>query len=517
MRTVLITTSGTGSRLGHATRYVNKSLVKVGDKYAICHILDLYDSDTEFVITVGYLGQQVVDFLMMAYPEKRFTFVWVDKYQGPGSSLVYSIRKARQELQKPFTFHCCDTLFKDPPGLQESNTVWVAKHSDLETYAGIQGENGHVTQINKKGNPNMQYIYTGVSYIASWETFWKSLDSIYEADSNNTTLSDVDVMRAMIESGEKFSFQIVDGFYDTGNQKSLEMTREAYKQRYNVLEKDNESLCFIDEKVIKFINDEQINKKRYLRGKELYPSSPKILGYTNNFLCMELVVGTVLSEVNNYGEIKRLLKWAETNLWTKCDIKEEYRASCMRFYRDKTISRLKSLPDLKNEKEIINGIQAGSVVELLDRLNFEALTTDTFYRFHGDFILDNIIKKSTGEYCLLDWRHEFDTHLYFGDKYYDLAKLRHNIIFNHKNIINKLYFIEEQTNEVKIDLKCNYFLMRQLEEFDAFADAHGYDKKKIRMLTSIIWLNMAPLYEPPLSSFLFYFGKINLYLELMNS
>ncbi len=40
MLTVLITTSGTGSRLGDLTNYTNKSLVPVGDKYCISQLIE---------------------------------------------------------------------------------------------------------------------------------------------------------------------------------------------------------------------------------------------------------------------------------------------------------------------------------------------------------------------------------------------------------------------------------------------------------------------------------------------
>jgi len=517
MVTVLITTSGTGSRLGSITKYMNKSLVKIGDMYAICHILGLYDEDTHFVITVGYYGQQVIDFLKNVYPEKRFSFVWVDCYEGPGSSLVYSIRKAKAHLQEPFFFHCCDTIFEESLSIQEANTVWVSSQEDFQTYAGIQGKDGEVVAIHKKGNPSNDYIYTGVSHIVAWRQFWEALEAVYESDPQNSALSDVDVMREMMGRGERFTFKVADSFCDTGNPESLDKTRKRFNMKYHVLEKDNESLCFVGKKVAKFINDKEVNRKRYWRGLDLSPAAPKIFAHTENFLFMELVGGEVLSDVKEYGEVKKLLEWAESNLWTGKDVKEEYRASCMRFYKEKTVARLKSLKILHSEKERVNGISTGSIWKLLDTLQFESLATDTFYRFHGDFILDNILKRANGEYCLLDWRHEFDIHLYKGDKYYDLAKLRHNIIFNHKNILAGLYSVEESQDSVTIDLKCNYFLMRQLEEFDTFLDAHGYDRKKARILSAIIWLNMAPLYDPPLSTFLFYFGKMNLFLEMMNS
>jgi len=43
---------------------------------------------------------------------------------------------------------------------------------------------------------------------------------------------------------------------------------------------------------------------------------------------------------------------------------------------------------------------------------------------------------------------------------------------------------------------------------------NGYDLKKVEVLTSIIWINMAPLHEYPFNNFLFNFGKYNLYKNL---
>ena len=91
---VLITTSGIGKRLDNLTKYTNKSLVKVGDKYAICHIIEQYNPDTEFIITIGYFGKYVKDFLIIAYPRYNFTFIEVDNYAGLGSSLGYSLLKS---------------------------------------------------------------------------------------------------------------------------------------------------------------------------------------------------------------------------------------------------------------------------------------------------------------------------------------------------------------------------------------------------------------------------------------
>ena len=85
---------------------------------------------------------------------------------------------------------------------------------------------------------------------------------------------------------------------------------------------------------------------------------------------------------------------------------------------------------------------------------------------------------------------------------------------NHNNIMNKLYTFQTIDNNITVDLKCNYLLIQQLNDFDEFILNNSYDLKKIKIITSLIWLNMSPLYEYPLSDFLFYFGKYNLFIEL---
>ena len=56
--------------------------------------------------------------------------------------------------------------------------------------------------------------------------------------------------------------------------------------------------------------------------------------------------------------------------------------------------------------------------------------------------------------------------------------------------------------------------MQQFDDFDRFVKEHNLNEQKINILTSLIWINMSPLYHGSLSKFLFYFGKYNLYLSV---
>src|SRR5574344_257505 len=98
---VFITTSGIGSRLLDLTKYTNKSMIKIGKRPVISYIIDSYPEDTEFVISLGYFGDHVRQYLSLAYPNKKIQLVEVDKYDGPGSSQVYSQLQAEKYLQEP--------------------------------------------------------------------------------------------------------------------------------------------------------------------------------------------------------------------------------------------------------------------------------------------------------------------------------------------------------------------------------------------------------------------------------
>ena len=515
MRTVLITTSGIGSRLGEYTEHTNKSLVRVGEKFSICRIIDKFDpKTTRFVITLGYYGNLVREFLDLAYVNHNFTYVNVDKYQGEGSSLGYSLLQARSELQCPFTFFCCDSIIIDDiPDPGPVNVLYVATSDDASSYATINANGSSILRVNSKGEKNFDYVYTGVSHIHDYMYYWYILETKYNANPDDKDLGDVQVLNHLInQKAAVVKYKVLSKWFDIGNINSYNATCDYFKCRYNVLYKKDESICFFDDKVIKFFNNEKKNLDRVKRGQSLGPIVPQILGNNSHFFSMDLVKGDVLSEYYVHGEVYNVLKWAQDNLWIDKNVDPNHRYTCHKFYFLKTSDRVGEL-DFGSEFDTINGVRTGPIRALLNRVVWDAMYTDTFYQFHGDFIMDNIMK-TPDSYKLIDWRQDFGGNLFHGDMYYDLAKFRHNIIFNHLNVDSDLFTLEFEEDGAIVDLKCNYFLMRQLEDFDKFVSENNLDLKKIKILTALIWINMAPLHEFKISKFLFYFGKYNLRLEL---
>ena len=517
---VLITTSGTGSRLGDMTKYTNKSLLKLGDKFAISHIIEKYDKNCEFVITLGYYGKFVKDFLELAYPYHNFNFVWIDKYEGEGSSLSYSLFCAKEELKCPFMFHCCDSIILDSIQIPNENTLFVNSKKNSSLYATINKLNSNkIKSINKKGEVLFDYSYIGLSFIKDYNEFWSSLNILYESDKNNSSLGDVDIHKLMIESLKiSYNYLIIDNWYDTGNIIEVnDIIENKFKCKYNVLNKNDESICFFNTFVIKFFYDISICQNRIKRGKLLGHLVPDIIDTRDNFIKMKLVNGLLMS--NNYesGEIKKLLEWGNKYLWKSVDLPKEVnmKTLCFDFYKTKTLKRIGMYLQMSNDVEIINNTKIGNIYSLIDKIDFNDICNSSPSIFHGDFILDNILKCDCNSYKLIDWRQDFSGRIDLGDMYYDLAKLRHNIFLNHENIIKKLFVLDYNDNaSAIIDLKCNFMHINQLNDFDAFVIENNLNLKKIKIITSLIWINMASLHHKPFNDFLFLFGKYNLFINL---
>lgn len=514
---VIITTSGIGSRLGQHTKFTNKSLVRIGDMPSISHIIEHYPENTEFVITLGHFGDQVRQFLTLVYPSRKFDFVEVDRFKGNGSSLGYSLLKCRKSIDRPFIFHASDTILTDSEYSNlEKNLVVGIRRKENSQYRTISSNKNNVSRINEKGEIGYDQVYVGVCKIMDFERFFNNLSELVESDRFGSELSDVHVINEMIADGAEFTHIHTGEWYDVGNTNELERARTHFDNGNNVLDKPNESIYFIGDEVIKFFSDEKTNLNRVNRSKNLAGLVPAVTGHTKNFYKYKKVEGETLSHNTNTQNFKSLLEWATQKLWERSET-AGFKDTCRKFYEEKTKNRVNQyLNGREDKEERINGIKIPPVKDLLSSIDFDWISDGIPTRFHGDFILENIIH-SDGTYTLIDWRQDFEGQTSYGDLYYDLAKLNHNLIVNHDIVKRGLYTNEFSEGGIKCEILIGSDMLNCREIYHNFIKENGFDLRKVKVLTALIWLNMSPLHEHPFDSFLFQFGKYNLYRELYES
>lgn len=513
---VLITTSGLGNRLGNITKYTNKSLVRLGKIPVISHIINSYPQNTEFVITTGYFKNHVKEYLKLAHTNRNITFVDVDKFEGQGSSLLYSMTQAKNHLQTEFIFHACDSVISHPINFIDGNVCVSCKKEDNSQYRTLILSNDNVVNIEEKGSLSSNDIHIGIVKIKEYEKFWQVAEELLSDFPTDTSLSDCHVINKLIENNVKFKSQSINYWFDIGNTKSLNDAKHVFENDFKILDKDEENIFLFENFVIKFFNDKKIVKNRVDRLKYLKNYGPDLLDYTDNFYKYKFVEGELASHNANSKLFYNLLMDVQNNFWSEISIDDSFYEKTRKFYYEKTKERVALFYKLRNQKYenvFINGLYINSFEELIRRVPEKLICTNKKYHFHGDFILDNLIIKND-KFKFLDWRQDFCGEIDGGDVYYDLAKMNHSLHFDHDLITNNNFKVEENGKNINIELLCKFSSIDKKQQFDKFVKENNYDINKINILTSIIWLNMSPLHTYPLNKFLYFLGMYTLQKQI---
>lgn len=517
---VFIPTAGIGSRLHSETKYLNKSLTQVGNKPAISHILNQFPADSEFVIALGHKGDLVREYLEIAHPELNIKYVDISPYEGEGSGLGITLLQSKEYLQSPFIFCSCDTLFKKTELSLSSNWMALVENKDINAkeYRTAQVNQGKIIKLNDKGNKlvNEEYIYTGLAGIYDYREFWNAMETSKDA----INLGEIAGLQKMI-SLDVYVKKIQ--WSDIGNIDSLNRARIAYQKIGDpiILKKEDEAIWFVGKKVIKFSNNEKFISNRVLRTEYLSGYVPSIVKSGKNIYAYKKVDGLVFSEVANESLFELLLTVC-TKFWRLQDLSPEnllkFRDSCLVFYRDKTKERISQFYKELNKSDnptTINGIEMPKLEHLLSKIEWDWLANGLPSRFHGDFHFENIIfNQESNQFKFIDWRQDFAGNLEYGDIYYDLAKLLHGMIVNHEIVNNNLYEISWIDNNITFDFHQKYRMISCENYFEKWINLNGYSYKKIRILTALIFINIAPLHHHSYALFLYALGKKMLYEEI---
>ena len=380
---------------------------------------------------------------------------------------------------------------------------------------------GHVEAICEKGEGSTETHkpYIGLAGIYDYQTFWSAME---HGGEHSIQAGEAHGLRELL------SFKIqAYGFtwFDTGNKEALARAREIYREpgSPNILEKVNEAIWFVDGQVIKFSDDEKFIDHRVKRVHKLQDFVPKVTGAQPHMYSYRKVEGKVLSEVVTLLLFDRLLEHCKV-FWERHYLdssdQQRFHETCMRFYRDKTLERVELFYnnfECQDGTEPINGVAMPQLKVLFDTLDWAWLAEGLPGRFHGDFHFENILWSSRDQrFTFLDWRQNFGGSLTTGDVYYDLAKLLHGLIISHGLIAQEHFWVEWTPREINYDFLRKQALVECEQRFTQWLKSEGYDAKKVRILTALVYLNIAALHHYPYCQLLYALGKSMLQKEMGN-
>ena len=504
---ICILAAGKGTRMGKYGEKINKSLLPIRNKAIISHIIDSFQNSDEFVIALGYLGHQVKEYLSMAHPDRKFQFVNVENFENEGSGPGLSLLCCKDYLNEPFYYMPCDCiLHTNLENLPQTNWIGTTKVSPDESvsYCNLKVENGLVTEIRDKQRSDSNYLaFSAPLFVNDHEIFWDGLKN------NKVIQNEHQISNGISILYQKSSLTAVNiEWEDIGD---LKKYQDILTQNGNFdFSKPSEFIYFINNTVIKFSTESQ-NIIQVVGKSKIQPELfPKIKLSGKNFFSYEYFNGDIFYNIDDKIKFELLLNWLEQNLWNPVDIdNEKMYTLCKKFYYEKTIQRINIFKKKYENYKLplsVNNESINSLDEILENIPWNKLFNGLPYFIHGDLNFGNILYNENN-FCLIDCRPNFAGLIEVGDLYYDLAKLYAGLIINFQDIRDNNFEYIDSNDNVKIILKRWELRDSLIKTFEDYIISKNLDLKRIKILSGITFLNMAPLHNSPFDKLLMAFGS----------
>ena len=514
--TVCILTSGTGSRLGSYTKKKNKSLLSLKKKSIISRIFENFPKNSEFVISIGYKGKQVKDFIKIHHPDLNVKFVEVKNFKGKGSGPGTSLLKCKKYLQKTFFFVSCDTIWKKKI-FNITNFDWMGSYNskkiDTKNFCNLISNKNYIYKIidkKKVKKTNNTSIFVGLAFIKNYKLFWegfklKSLNEPQVSLGFNNILKTNTIKKINID------------WEDTGTKKNYE-NLIIKNEKYN-FNKDDQQIYISKLRVTKFFTNKKIVNKIFNKGnlnKKVFPSN---LIKKNNFISYDYIKGLTLYNYYNKDTLNMLLNFLEKNLWNnKIKKSNNFKNICKDFYFNKTKKRIAIF---KNKYKYLDAssynfkkIKLLKIKDIFKKIDWEFISDGTPRFIHGDLQFDNILLTNKKKFKLIDWRPNFGKNNLIGDLYYDFAKLLGGLEINYDLIKKHKFNFKLYNNNIFMKISKRKKTHDLIKFFENYLIKNGHDLSKVKIITGLIFLNMAPLHKEPFDKLLYFFGKYYLQKNL---
>lgn len=496
---VLILAAGYGRRMGPFSRMVNKCLVPYDNKPLLSHIFDAFGIDSKFYIACGNMGQQVKDYVKLVHQEKDITFIDIPEFDetttGPATTLAY----CADFLGDRYYWISCDTLFKfNRDDKLDHNWIGVypVDSTVSQDYCWVERDGNDIISVkNKIPSSHAVDAFIGLMYVHTNE-FTKNLHKVTSKDVWEAFPVDLKA-------------HTVSQWYDFGTYEKWKSITEGLPEMS--FPKPEEIFYRDNGKIVKFNTDATLPETKNFRARLNKSCMPSNIRYAGNFLSYDEVPGDTLYNSLSPDLFCEFLDWCEKSVWIG-ETKDDAWWCATQFYKTKTFERLEKFRIKYNdwvEFPLVNGQSVKTIEEYINEIDFDWLASDTKFCFiHGDMQFDNVIYDPANKFKLIDWRPDFAGSSQ-GDLYYDLAKMLGGIYLSYK-------YVKEDKISYLEDGDCVHLGVPSVDDAEVYVSIlknwvkdKGYDWYKVCTLVPVIYLNMAPLHEPPFDKFLIALAQLH--------
>lgn len=231
----ILPVAGVGTRLRPLTHTTPKALVHVAGKPILGHILDslVPIGVDEVILVVGYLGDQIVNYVRSAYGLK-VRFVEQPDRRGLGHAVYLAREEVRED--EPILIVLGDTIFSaNLPEVLAAGRSAIGVHEvqDPSRFGIVELNDSRIRRlVEKPAVPPSNLAIVGVYYLQSSGRLFAALEEVIERDIKvKGEYQLTDALQILIEQGEDIGVFRVDDWLDCGNPQTLLSTNRLILDR----------------------------------------------------------------------------------------------------------------------------------------------------------------------------------------------------------------------------------------------------------------------------------------------
>lgn len=477
IRNIIIQAGGRGTRLEKYTSNKPKCLVPVNNLPILFYAFQKFPKAT-FHIICDYKSDILEKYLSVFASQYHYCLVKTDQ-KGTCAGLSQAIYSIGRE--KPFIFMWSDLILSDDFSLSNINAEenyigiskdfecrwsyhnhhFVEKPSKDEGVAGffifhngsiiedVPEQGGFVEYLSRKQFEFNQIALYGTKEIGTIVSYNEYNDNTNKCRPFNKMMFDKDIVTKMPVT-----------------QQGIELAKNEIAWYKKAKE--------LNFRKIPLIYEFEPLKMNRIRGKNIFEYSD--LSTEQKKIILEKMVNTI-------DELHNLVETVHAN---SSDIIETY--------INKTFDRINKVRDLipfgNEEYILINGKKCKNVFYLHDMLLkiVQEFMPQKFHFIHGDCTFSNLMFDSFNEeIVLIDPRGYFGKTKYYGDEYYDWAKLYYSLVGNYDQFNRKNFTLNINTNSVSIKIGSNNW--EDMKDY-FFTLLPELDQKKLSLIHALIWLSL---------------------------